>query len=138
MLSTIKRLEVIYNSINDSNTFTNGDVIYGEVRLEAEKDFQILSLLIKFKGKAEVLWAERHGQTTHVYHAKDKYFSVRSYFIRDKNSKSKFAFHSALRARRSLLKLEKNKQKTKKNNQKLNYLCSVYSFKEFSKQINSA
>uniref|UniRef100_A0A3P8NQS8 Arrestin C-terminal-like domain-containing protein n=1 Tax=Astatotilapia calliptera TaxID=8154 RepID=A0A3P8NQS8_ASTCA len=90
MLSTIKRLEVIYNSINDSNTFTNGDVIYGEVRLEAEKDFQIESLLIKFKGKAEVLWTERHGQTTHVYHAKDKYFSVRSYFIRDKNSKSKF------------------------------------------------
>ncbi|XP_039875485.1 arrestin domain-containing protein 2-like isoform X2 [Simochromis diagramma] len=87
MPSTIKRLEVIYNSINDSNTFTNGDVIYGEVRLEAEKDFQIESLFIKFKGKAEVLWTERHGQTTHVYHAKDKYFSVRRYFIRDKNSK---------------------------------------------------
>lgn len=114
MPSTIKRLEVIYNSINDSNTFTNGDVIYGEVRLEAEKDFQIESLFIKFKGKAEVLWTERHGQTTHVYHAKDKYFSVRRYFIRDKNSKSKFAFHCALRARRSLLKLEKTNKKLKR------------------------
>lgn len=116
---TVKRLDVIYNSINDSNTFTDGDVIYGEVRLEAGKDFQIEYLFIKFKGKAEVLWTERYGQTTHVYHAKNKYFSVRRYFIPDKNSKSKFAFHSALRARRSLLKLEKpNKQKTKKNHLK--------------------
>ncbi|XP_025752908.1 thioredoxin-interacting protein isoform X2 [Oreochromis niloticus] len=87
MLSTIKRLEVVYNAINDSNTFTNGDVISGEVRLEAEKDFQIESLFIKFKGKADVLWYERHGQTTHVYNAKDKYFSVRHYFIRNKNDK---------------------------------------------------
>uniref|UniRef100_A0A668W0N7 Arrestin C-terminal-like domain-containing protein n=1 Tax=Oreochromis aureus TaxID=47969 RepID=A0A668W0N7_OREAU len=102
MLSTIKRLEVVYNAINDSNTFTNGDVISGEVRLEAEKDFQIESLFIKFKGKADVLWYERHGQTTHVYNAKDKYFSVRHYFIRNKNDKSKFAFHSALRARRMI------------------------------------
>ncbi|CAI5650574.1 unnamed protein product [Oreochromis niloticus] len=87
MLSTIKRLEVVYNAINDSNTFTNGDVISGEVRLEAEKDFQIECLFIKFKGKADVLWYERHGQTTHVYNAKDKYFSVRHYFIRKKNDK---------------------------------------------------
>uniref|UniRef100_A0A3Q4G4F7 Arrestin domain-containing protein 3-like n=1 Tax=Neolamprologus brichardi TaxID=32507 RepID=A0A3Q4G4F7_NEOBR len=85
---TVKRLDVIYNSINDSNTFTDGDVIYGEVRLEAGKDFQIEYLFIKFKGKAEVLWTERYGQTTHVYHAKNKYFSVRRYFIPDKNNSS--------------------------------------------------
>lgn len=104
MLSSVKRLEVTYKSINDSNTFTNGDIVAGEVTLEAAKDFQIGSLFIKFKGKAEVLWTERHGKTTHVYHAKDKYFSVRHYFILDKNAKGKSSFfflsRSALLARR--------------------------------------
>lgn len=49
--------------------------------LEVAKDCQIESLSIKFKGKAEVLWTERHGKTTVTYHSKDKYFSVKHYFI---------------------------------------------------------
>uniref|UniRef100_A0A3Q2EIB2 Ig-like domain-containing protein n=1 Tax=Cyprinodon variegatus TaxID=28743 RepID=A0A3Q2EIB2_CYPVA len=68
------------------NTFTNGDVVSGQVEVELAKDCQIESFYIKFKGKAEVRWTERHGQTTHVYHSKDKYFSLRHYFIKSKNS----------------------------------------------------
>ncbi|XP_022048686.2 arrestin domain-containing protein 3-like [Acanthochromis polyacanthus] len=81
MSSTVKKLEVTYNPINKSNTFTCGDTVCGQVTLEVAKDCQIESLSIKFKGKAEVLWTERHGQTTVVYHSKDKYFSVKHYFI---------------------------------------------------------
>lgn len=33
------------------------------------------------------MWTERHGQTTVVYHSKDKYFSLKHYFIKDKNVK---------------------------------------------------
>ncbi|MEQ2269789.1 hypothetical protein XENORESO_009780 [Xenotaenia resolanae] len=87
MSSTIKKLGITYNSLNTSNTFTSGDVISGHVTVEVAKDCQINSFYIKFKGKAEVRWTEGHGQTSHVYHSKDKYFSVRQYFIRDKNSK---------------------------------------------------
>ncbi|XP_072243096.1 arrestin domain-containing protein 3-like isoform X2 [Leuresthes tenuis] len=87
MSSTVKRLEVTYNPVNDSNTFTSGDVITGQVTLEVLKDCEIDSLYIKFKGKAEVLWTERYGQTTVVYHSKDKYFSFKQYFIRDANLK---------------------------------------------------
>uniref|UniRef100_A0A3B3XMC0 Arrestin-like N-terminal domain-containing protein n=1 Tax=Poecilia mexicana TaxID=48701 RepID=A0A3B3XMC0_9TELE len=77
MSSTIKKIEITYNSINASNTFTNGDIVSGQVSVEAAKDCQISSFYIKFKGKADVFWTERHGQTTQIYHAKDKYFSVR-------------------------------------------------------------
>uniref|UniRef100_A0A3P8TPF2 Arrestin C-terminal-like domain-containing protein n=1 Tax=Amphiprion percula TaxID=161767 RepID=A0A3P8TPF2_AMPPE len=80
MSSTVKKLEVTYNPINKSNTFTCGDTVCGQVTLEVAKDCQIESLSIKFKGKAEVLWTERHGQTTVVYHSKDKYFSFKHYF----------------------------------------------------------
>ncbi|XP_014848332.1 PREDICTED: arrestin domain-containing protein 3-like [Poecilia mexicana] len=87
MSSTIKKVEITYNSINASNTFTNGDIVSGQVSVEAAKDCQISSFYIKFKGKADVFWTETYGQNTYSYHAKDKYFSVRQYFIRDPNSK---------------------------------------------------
>nr|XP_015827983.2 arrestin domain-containing protein 3 [Nothobranchius furzeri] len=87
MQSTVKKIEVNYNPINEQNTFTNGDVVCGEVRLEVAKTCEVDFLYIKFKGKAEVLWTERHGNTTHTYHSKDKYFSVRQYFVQDKNLK---------------------------------------------------
>ncbi|XP_067464311.1 arrestin domain-containing protein 3-like isoform X2 [Thunnus thynnus] len=86
MSSTVKSFKVTYNPLNGRNTFTNGDLVTGQVTLEVEKDCQIESLSIKFKGKAEVMWTEKHGKVTVVYHSKDKYFSVKHYFIRDKYS----------------------------------------------------
>uniref|UniRef100_A0A3P9N8G0 Arrestin C-terminal-like domain-containing protein n=1 Tax=Poecilia reticulata TaxID=8081 RepID=A0A3P9N8G0_POERE len=80
------KIEITYNPINVSNTFTNGDIVSGQVSVEVAKDCQISSFYIRFKGKADVFWSETHGQTTHTYHAKDKYFSVRQYFIRDSNN----------------------------------------------------
>uniref|UniRef100_A0A3B3BIH7 Arrestin domain-containing protein 3-like n=1 Tax=Oryzias melastigma TaxID=30732 RepID=A0A3B3BIH7_ORYME len=65
MESTVKKLDVTYNPINERNTFTNGDFITGQVMLEME----------------------RHGQTTVVYHSKEKYFTLKQYFIRNQNAK---------------------------------------------------
>ncbi|XP_077378864.1 arrestin domain-containing protein 3-like isoform X3 [Festucalex cinctus] len=86
MPSTVKSLKVTYNDVSEKNTFTNGDTVTGQVVLEVTKDCKAESLYVKFKGKADVLWSERHGQTTVVYHSKDKYFSIKHYFIRDGNA----------------------------------------------------
>ncbi|KAK5871350.1 hypothetical protein PBY51_004235 [Eleginops maclovinus] len=84
---TVKSLTVNYNpAANEENTFTSGDCVSGEVTLEVTKECKIDSLLIQFKGKAEVLWSERHGQTTVVYHSKDKYFSIKHYFVGGKDN----------------------------------------------------
>lgn len=85
MSSAVKSLKVAYNPINETNTFTNGDTVSGQVTLEVAKDCKIESLSVKFKGKARVLWSERHGNTTVVYHSKEKYFVVKHYFIHDKS-----------------------------------------------------
>lgn len=85
MSSTVKSLKVSYNPINESNTFTSGDSVSGQVELEVAKECEVQCLSVKFKGKAEVLWTERHGQTTVVYHSKNKYFSVKHHFIQDKD-----------------------------------------------------
>ncbi|KAF6729475.1 DNA-directed RNA polymerase II subunit RPB1 [Oryzias melastigma] len=87
MNSTVKKLDVTYNPISERNTFTNGDFITGQVTLEIGKDCQIDSLFVKFKAKADVMWTERHGQTTVVYHSKEKYFTLKQYFIRNQNAK---------------------------------------------------
>uniref|UniRef100_A0A3B4UVK1 Arrestin C-terminal-like domain-containing protein n=1 Tax=Seriola dumerili TaxID=41447 RepID=A0A3B4UVK1_SERDU len=81
---TVKNFKVTYNSVNGKDIFTNGDWVSGQVTLEVAKDCQINYLFIKFKGKAEVNWTERQGYGTVVYHSKQKYFSLKHYFIRDK------------------------------------------------------
>lgn len=83
MLSTVKNISVTYDAINESNTFSSGDYISGRIILELAKDCKIEYLLIKAKGKAEVRWTEKHGQTTVTYHAKDKYFSMKQYIIQE-------------------------------------------------------
>uniref|UniRef100_A0A3B3BIG8 Arrestin domain-containing protein 3-like n=1 Tax=Oryzias melastigma TaxID=30732 RepID=A0A3B3BIG8_ORYME len=87
MESTVKKLDVTYNPINERNTFTNGDFITGQVMLEMGKNCQIDSLFVKFKAKADVTWSETYGKTTVVYHSKEKYFTMKQYFIQSKDSK---------------------------------------------------
>ncbi|XP_061527767.1 arrestin domain-containing protein 3-like isoform X1 [Phycodurus eques] len=86
MQSTVKSLKVTYDDVSEKNTFTNGDPVAGQVVLEVAKECKVESLCVTFKGKAEVLWTERYGQTTVTYHSKDKYFSIKHYFIRDGNA----------------------------------------------------
>ncbi|KAF4112984.1 arrestin domain-containing protein 3-like [Onychostoma macrolepis] len=83
MSLTVKNISVTYNPINQSNTFTSGDFISGQVILDVAKDTQMQSLSVKIKGKAEVCWTERHGKTTVVYSDKEKYYSVESFFVRE-------------------------------------------------------
>uniref|UniRef100_A0A8C4IRG2 Arrestin C-terminal-like domain-containing protein n=1 Tax=Dicentrarchus labrax TaxID=13489 RepID=A0A8C4IRG2_DICLA len=87
MSSTVKSFKVTYNPVNEENTFTSGDCLSGQVTLEVAKECHIKSLLIQLKGKARVLWTETYGQVTVPYYAKDKYFSIKHYFIADKDFK---------------------------------------------------
>ncbi|XP_057688099.1 arrestin domain-containing protein 3-like isoform X2 [Corythoichthys intestinalis] len=86
MPSTVKSLKVTYNDASEKGTFTNGDFVNGQVILEVTKECKVESLYVKFKGKAEVLWTERHGKTTVTYHSKNKYFSIKHYFIQEGNA----------------------------------------------------
>ncbi|XP_077456877.1 uncharacterized protein LOC144074356 [Stigmatopora argus] len=81
MPSTVKSLKVTYSDVSEKGTFTSGDAVNGQVILEVAKECKVESFYVKFKGKAEVLWTERHGQTTVTYHSKNKYFSIKHYFI---------------------------------------------------------
>ncbi|KAG1937212.1 arrestin domain-containing protein [Pimephales promelas] len=86
MSLTVKNISVIYNPINQNNTFTSGDFISGQVILDVAKDTKMQSLSVKIKGKAEVCWTERHGKNTVVYSDKEKYYSVEKFFVQEEKT----------------------------------------------------
>ena len=89
MSSAVDSFKVSYNPVNEEDTWTNGDFVSGQVKVELAKECQIQSLYVKFKGKARVAWTERHGNTTHYYHSKEKYFTHIQYFIRKQKDHGK-------------------------------------------------
>ncbi|KAM4577695.1 arrestin domain-containing protein 3-like [Odontesthes bonariensis] len=81
MADNVKNFSVEYNPINNSDIFTSGDYITGRITLELAKECKIESLCVKLKGKADVKWKEHYGRTVVTYHKKEKYFSVKQFFI---------------------------------------------------------
>ncbi|KAA0716630.1 hypothetical protein E1301_Tti021999 [Triplophysa tibetana] len=86
MSLTVKSISVIYSPINQDNTFTNGDLISGQVIIDVAKETQMQSLSIKIKGKADVQWSEHYGKTTVVYSNKEKFYSMERFFVREDKS----------------------------------------------------
>lgn len=81
MSNNVKSFSVGYNPINESNIFTSGDCITGQITFELAKDCKIDALCVKLKGKAEVTWSENNGKSTRTYHSKEKYFSLKQVII---------------------------------------------------------
>ncbi|XP_066513328.1 arrestin domain-containing protein 3-like [Hoplias malabaricus] len=89
MLSTIKELTLNYDPVNETNTFTNGDLLQGRVFLEVSKEVKIDCFYIKCKGDADVRWTERHNDRSHTYHSHERYFKMKQLFIQDPSKPAK-------------------------------------------------
>ncbi|XP_056448385.1 arrestin domain-containing protein 3-like [Gadus chalcogrammus] len=83
MEDTVKAFSVYYNHINNEGTFTGGDWISGNIKLELSKDCKINSLYVQIKGKANVLWTEQYGKTVVVYSSKEKFFTIKQSVIQE-------------------------------------------------------
>uniref|UniRef100_A0A8C6SJS2 Arrestin C-terminal-like domain-containing protein n=1 Tax=Neogobius melanostomus TaxID=47308 RepID=A0A8C6SJS2_9GOBI len=82
-MSTVKSFSVGYNPINESNVFSSGDYISGQVTLDLAKDTDVNALSVKMKGKAEANWTEGAMEDTELYFKKEKYFSVKQFLIQE-------------------------------------------------------
>uniref|UniRef100_A0A673CM96 Arrestin C-terminal-like domain-containing protein n=1 Tax=Sphaeramia orbicularis TaxID=375764 RepID=A0A673CM96_9TELE len=83
MTNPVKSFSVGYNPINESNVFSSGDHITGQVTLELGKDCKIDLLYIKMKGKAKVSWVQNYGRVIVVHRSKEKYFSIKQFIIQE-------------------------------------------------------
>ena len=87
MSSSVKSLSVGYNPINQSDIFTSGDCITGQITLELSSNVKIDKLCVKLKGKAEVKWTENYGKVVVTYHKKEKFFSIEQVIIQKDQGK---------------------------------------------------
>ncbi|XP_048045123.1 arrestin domain-containing protein 3-like [Megalobrama amblycephala] len=87
MSGSIKVLSLHYNKINESNTFTSGDIVEGQVVLELTKEIDVDSFFVKLKGDANVRWAEKSGDNERTYHDHERYFKLKQYFIQESSKK---------------------------------------------------
>ncbi|XP_062874302.1 arrestin domain-containing protein 3-like [Trichomycterus rosablanca] len=91
MSGAIKQFSISYDAVNESNMFTNGDVINGRVILEVNKEVKVEKLYIKCKGEANVHWTEHNSSNNSddSYSAHERYFKFKQIFIWDNSKKGK-------------------------------------------------
>ncbi|XP_051751443.1 arrestin domain-containing protein 3-like [Ctenopharyngodon idella] len=87
MSRSIKVLSLHYNKINESNTFTSGDIVEGQVVLEVTKEIDVDSFFVKLKGDANVHWTEKSGDNERTYRDHERYFKLKQYFIQESSKK---------------------------------------------------
>lgn len=81
---TVTNFTIEYDSVNTSNTFTDGDIINGRIIVEVSKQITVSSLVFIGKGEARVCWSEHYGQYHHqVYWQNEKYYEVKHHLLRE-------------------------------------------------------
>ncbi|XP_067296160.1 arrestin domain-containing protein 3-like isoform X2 [Pseudorasbora parva] len=84
MSKSIKELNLHYDPINESNSFTSGDIVEGRVVLEVTKEIKVDHLFVKLTGDANVSWTESTGDDeTTTYSDHERYFKIKQYFIQE-------------------------------------------------------
>lgn len=69
-------LSLHYNKINESNTFTSGDIVEGRVVLELTKEIVVDSFFVKLTGDATVRWTEPSGDSIRTFRDHERYFKL--------------------------------------------------------------
>ena len=84
----IKELTLNYDAVNETKTFTSGNIVQGRVFLEVIKAVKIRFFYIKCKGDADVRWSTG-GEDGHSYHAHERYFKLKQIFIQKDSKQGK-------------------------------------------------
>ncbi|XP_016383296.1 arrestin domain-containing protein 3-like [Sinocyclocheilus rhinocerous] len=87
MFRSIKELSLHYDPINESNTFSSGDIVEGRVVLEVTKEIKVDSFFVKLTGDAHVSWTEGSGDDETTYSDHERYFKLKQYFIQESSKK---------------------------------------------------
>ncbi|XP_024131551.1 arrestin domain-containing protein 3 [Oryzias melastigma] len=78
-MPSVESLTVNYDFLNEQGTFSEGDIVTGNVTLTLAKDTKVQSLFVKLKGDANVRWSEKRGDKTKVYSADTRYFKLKQF-----------------------------------------------------------
>ncbi|ARE67372.1 SWPV2-ORF144 [Shearwaterpox virus] len=92
--SKIKNIDIVFDYLNDSNTYFVGDTVSGRLILEVCSDVRIKFIQIIVKGYAKVHWSEKKKigpipitTTAHDYYKKIEYLNRKYILVKDTNSR---------------------------------------------------
>ncbi|XP_050957308.1 arrestin domain-containing protein 3-like [Labeo rohita] len=96
MSRSIKELSVHYDPINESHTFTSGDIVEGRVVLEVTKEIKVDSFFVKLTGDADVRWTEGEDEDKRTYKDHERYFKLKQYFIQESSKRGQSEKYTTL------------------------------------------
>ncbi|RXN21223.1 arrestin domain-containing 3-like protein [Labeo rohita] len=96
MSRSIKELSVHYDPINESHTFTSGDIVEGRVVLEVTKEIKVDSFFVKLTGDAHVSWTEGEDEDKRTYKDHERYFKLKQYFIQESSKRGQSEKYTTL------------------------------------------
>ncbi|XP_039875600.1 arrestin domain-containing protein 3-like [Simochromis diagramma] len=80
-MSSMKDLNVTFETINEDGSYSEGDTIVGTVSFRLTKEVKVKSLSVKAKGDVKAEWTEGTGYFQITHTAKRRYFKVKEYLI---------------------------------------------------------
>ncbi|XP_069555957.1 arrestin domain-containing protein 3-like [Brachyistius frenatus] len=84
-MSPIKDFKLIYETLNQEGTFSEGDTIIGTVSLKLTKDTKVKSFKVKVKGEAHVHWTEGTGDRKKSHSSHRIYLKVKESLVAEKD-----------------------------------------------------
>ncbi|CAI5650624.1 unnamed protein product [Oreochromis niloticus] len=80
-MSSMKDLNVTFETISEDGSYSEGDTIVGTVSFRLTKEVKVKSLSVKAKGDVKAEWTEGTGYFQITHTAKRRYFKVKEYLI---------------------------------------------------------
>ncbi|XP_051924651.1 arrestin domain-containing protein 3-like [Hippocampus zosterae] len=80
---TFKDFNLNFNALIESNTFSSGDLMTGQISFELSKVTKIRSITMCMSGKADVHWSYGSGKHRRTYHAKIDFFNLKSMILQE-------------------------------------------------------
>uniref|UniRef100_UPI0037E8BCCD arrestin domain-containing protein 3-like n=1 Tax=Semicossyphus pulcher TaxID=241346 RepID=UPI0037E8BCCD len=80
---TIQNFNIHFNSLNERNTVSSGDLVTGHISFELTKQTKITSITMAMKGKAHVHWSSGGGKNRRSYSARLEFFNFKSIILHE-------------------------------------------------------
>ncbi|XP_077417595.1 arrestin domain-containing protein 3-like [Vanacampus margaritifer] len=78
---TLKDFNINFNALNESNTFSSGDLMTGQISFELSKATKITSITMCLTGMVHVHWSSGTGKHKRTHHAKIDFFNLKSMIL---------------------------------------------------------
>ncbi|XP_077378176.1 arrestin domain-containing protein 3-like [Festucalex cinctus] len=82
-MKTFKDFNINFNALSESNTFSSGDLITGQISFELSKATKISSIKMCLTGKVNVHWSSGTGKRKRTHHARIDFFNLKSMILQE-------------------------------------------------------